>query len=237
MSLIKQAKSVTTYNKILTYLIDAMNLQITKGISKAEIARRLGVSGATITRWLNGERSNLRLIDAIRMANFLDLTDKELMQQLSINELKILAIVSQLKESSGQDQTTYLEQIKQYTDEHGKWKDAVKLYTTHPFSIKWLESISPTHSNCFVLTVKDNLMSPTINKGDDVLVNPDHADVKPGEIFCISIKGEKILARLFPKKENIVAMFDSETADELTSSASNPDFKIVGHVSWMNRNL
>ena len=235
MSTRAELKAITTYDKIVKVLIDALRKELQTGISHIEMGRKLGVSGATISRWINKDIKGLRLLDALKLASYLNIDISELHHTLSADEAKLFAILNEVNKSNPASPVTYLEEVEQVMSTDGVWHSGKSLYTEHPFSIDWLSKKIKKYTESFIFTATTDAMSPTIKKGEAALVNPSEKNIRPRDIYCISLYGELVFARLAHKQNQLLISFDSPDEPEQTITLPSDNMQIKGRIIWINK--
>lgn len=228
-------KAISTYNKVLDLLLKALRKEIQSGTTYNQMGSKLGVSGVTVGRWLTQERTNIRLLDAIRLAIALDTNLEELQESLSTEDAKLLVMLNELAKAKVVSPVTYLQRIEQHMDGEGMWHSDTTLYTEHPFSVEWLSAKIKNYNDAFLFTATTDAMAPTIAKGETALVNPADTNIRPREIYCISLYGELLFARLSHRQNQIVISYDSAHESEQCISLPSDHMQIKGRVIWVNK--
>lgn len=235
MSTRVEAKALTTYDKLVKVLFEALRKELQTGISHIEMGKKLGVSDATVSRWKNKDIKGLKLLDALKLAACLNIDMEDLHQALTADEAKIFAILSEVHKSNPASPVTYIEEIEQIMDSEGIWHSGKSLYTSHPFSIDWLSKKIINYSEAFIFTATTDAMAPTINKGEAALINPSDKNIRPREIYCISLYGELILARLAHKQSQLLISFDSPEEPDQQLTLPSEHLQIKGRIIWVNK--
>lgn len=230
-----ELRALTTYDKIVKVFMNALRKELQSGINHIEMGSRLGVSGATISRWINKDIKGLRLYDALKLIACLNVDLKDIQEALSADEAKLFAILSEVNKSTPASPVTYLEKIEQIMDSNGEWHSGTTLYTDHPFSIEWLSKRMENYGDAFLFTATTDAMAPTIDKGETALVNPAETNIRPREIYCISLYGELLFARLSHKQNQVVVSFDSANEPEQYINLPSDNMQIKGRIIWVNK--
>jgi SOS-response transcriptional repressor LexA len=82
---------------------------------------------------------------------------------------------------------------------------------------RFVESMFPTGERSFAITIRNSAMSPIVEVGDVVVVDPD-VKLSPGDLIAI---------RLRQKNENIYRKYAQGTNGEVILSPANPDWETL----------
>jgi transcriptional regulator with XRE-family HTH domain len=215
-----------------------LNAEVRDGKSKSDIARDLGTSVAAVHRWMSGERGaeNARLIDAIRLCQYLRIDRAQLQGQLSMDEARVFALLQEL--STDQGGLIQLPLISQHMDGLGMWQENREIHMGLAFHTDWLfQSLGRRNRNTLELVeVAGDAMEPTIMDGDTAMVDTSDTDIRSGKLYCLELDGQIIAARLRPERGQLLATYDNPGAEpevlDLGGSAS-----IRGRIVWVSRTL
>lgn len=200
---------------------EAMQLM---GLSQAELARRAGVSAATIQQILNGKIKRSRSLREISDA--LEVSDKWLVG-LTEDRSSYLVI-----SRDPEDQQITSVPYSTYDGEQRKFKQ-LKL------SAFFLDEITGGEAKFgFVMArVSTGAMAPTLMPNDNILMRVvDEFDGLPGSIWMIEARGTVLFRRVKKIDEKTIYL----TADNpmVPSSEMAPDeVRFVGEVVWQGRRI
>jgi transcriptional regulator with XRE-family HTH domain len=238
---IEMAKNETyrahsTYQRIWDYLVKEIENKIDNGVPRSHIAKDLGVSNSTITRWLSKERGveNARFMDAIRIANYLDIDDKTIRDHLSKNELKAFTLISQLKNGKG---LLLLRRIFEYANAKGKRTYSESLDNTIGFNHEFLNNLAPEADQHFLFTVRSNKMHPTLSHGDSVMIAPADKVIDNQKIYAVKINGRTLIARISLENDELILKYDSPNESDESLDLTKKNTELIGRVVWMSRAL
>ena len=204
-------------------------------ISKAELARRVGVSRATVTMWESGQIESLRDDNLLLLAELLDISPKWL------NSGKGARAVAATASADDEAAAKY----SFVTRVHGanlsagggriSWEHE-EIGSSHAFRRDWLQRKGLAAKDCRIVSVEGESMSPFLRSGDVVLVHvPDHA-MRNGEVYAITIDDELRVKRLVQRADGCVEIHSDnplpEYAMELIAADRIERLNVIGRVVW-----
>lgn len=201
-----------------------------RGLSQAELARRVDVSPAAIQQLANGRSKSSRAIR--RIANALEVS------------------VAWLEGDTDDEQTDFVNEKLTFDDVE---QEIVLYYTLNRqdgpirilnnkgvlFSKFWLRKISGGRSNREVqlFAVDDNSMAPFILKGDDVLLaEQENYAPDPDAVWAFVYEGGTFLRRLRPTAMGRVSV-DADNPQISSFEVSIDDLAFYGKAVWIGRKL
>ena len=113
---------------------------------------------------------------------------------------------------------------------------------SHAFKRSWLRSRGISNvERCRILEVTGASMSPSLEEGDVVLVNPDDTDVKSGRVYALLVDDELKVKRLHKRPGGGLEITSDNPAPQYRSETVAPDamkyVKVVGRVIWRSGEL
>lgn len=233
-------------------------LRIEKGITLEELAKNIGTTKTTLSRYENGERSpKLQLVGLL--ANYFQVDMAWLSgQSIYKNTLDVLPVYNQLTPSRQQkvydfaenqlkeqeqeikrenNPITSLEQFRKKKEEtvYGttKWYGAVSAGTGEFLTDETCEEIELPIEQIpdeadFCLSINGDSMEPIFHDNDYVFIKRQ-SEIYSGNIGVVIVNGESFLKRIWFENNNIrLESFNKKYKDIIITE--NDEFRIVGKV-------
>lgn len=185
-------------------------LRENKGLSKAELARRVGVSDVTVGDWEKGKISP-RMGKVELIADTLGVTTDDLIFGMNSNDSKLVPLYGSI--AAG----TPIEMIQ--ADEF----------------IEIPEYISQRYPGSYLLKINGDSMNRIIPQGSYALISPTQ-DVSNGDAAVISINGKDATLKRFYKLQNTIVLepdsYNPEHQAVSFQSTDNLQLKILGKMVW-----
>lgn len=207
-----------------------------KGLTMSALARACKVSPAAVAKWLSGETKTVNGDSAYNLCKALDVNQQWLLYGTGFKRgSSVLAFdeddnlpdseyvtipESKIVFSAGPGYEPSLEEI---TDGGSK---AV-------YKRSWFQSKQVNPEHCARFRVYGDSMAPFINGGDMILVNTHDREVKDNHVYCISVRGDTRVKRLFKNIRGSLIIKSDNPAyaqEELSPDEANELVKIIGRV-------
>ena len=186
-------------------------IRLWRGLTQFDLAKKAKTTAATISRWENYP-SRVSIDTLNNLARILDVQPAEL-----------LGGIKPSTEYSGE-----IVMIRGINDAQ-----------SNPFDPSTLESLTRTPAESLaMLRVKGDSMSPTLDDGDQALVDTTDADIYAGGLYCIQLGQTAQVRRLSvnPVNGRINIMCDNSAYDDYTDVEPNA-VKIIGKLVWRGHKL
>ncbi len=200
-----------------------------KKLSQAELARKAGLSQATISDIERGR--NQSTTEVKTLAKALGVTTDYLLTG---------------KESEYEPETATEEHFAfiPFYDAHGSCGDGYAngdhavIKSELAFKRSWLKDEGLQEKDLAIITAKGDSMSPTINDGSILLINTNYKRVESGRVYAIAVDDQVRVKRLFLGLSGdcrIVSDNPNKTLypDETISPEILDKLHIIGRVVWM----
>jgi len=207
-------------------------------ISKAELARRVGVSRATVSMWESGQIESLRDDNLLLLAELLNVSPRWL------NSGKGVKIPPPAKP----DGTAIEEPAAHYTfvtrvlgprlsagGGRVSWEHE-EIDNSHAFRRDWLQRKGLAVKDCHMVSVEGDSMSPFLRSGDVVLVHVADRVIRNGEVYAIAVGDELRVKRLLLRPDGSVEIHSDnpspQYAVELIDAGHIERLNVIGRVVW-----
>ena len=207
-------------------------------ISKAELARRVGVSRATVTMWESGQIESLRDDNLLLLAELLDISPKWLNSGKGAR-----AVVAAAPADADADEAaanyTFVTRVHGASLSAGggriSWEHE-EIDSSHAFRRDWLQRKGLAAKDCRIVSVEGESMSPFLRSGDVVLVHVTDHSIRNGEVYAITIDDELRVKRLVQRADGSVEIHSDnplpEYAMELIAADQTDRLNVIGRVVW-----
>lgn len=174
----------------------------------AEVAKLVGVSEGTVSRWESGIISNMRRDKVFALSKVLDMNPIDVMQLRNENEEAAHRRIPVLGTVTAGKPIDRIEYIDGYELIPAEW--------------------SGEH---FALRIKGNSMEPKISDGDVVIVKRQ-ASAEDGQIVIAAVNGDEATCKMFRRVSNTVILQPLNPAYTpiVWDGKSGPAIKILGKV-------
>ncbi len=106
------------------------------------------------------------------------------------------------------------------------------------FEGRWLRRLSANPAALSIIQVAGNSMEPTLQDGDDILVDTgDAASALRGGIYVIRMDDALMVKRLTPGPGATVSVISDNAAYPSLDSVARDRFSVVGRVIWTGRRI
>ncbi|MEV2910872.1 XRE family transcriptional regulator [Paenibacillus larvae] len=194
-------------------------LRIKKGISKSELAKKIGVSDVTIGYWESG-KTEPRMGKIELIANVLGVATDDLLFQTKVSEkfIPVKGSSCQVPLYGSIAAGTPLEMIK------------VDQYIEIP------EHICETYPEAFLLQVNGDSMNKIVPSGSFALINPC-VEVANGEVAAVTVNGYEATLKRFYRLQNTIVLEPDSYNPDYTAKTFNPEenyptIEILGKMVW-----
>ena len=200
-----------------------------RGINSTALASTAGVKTSFIYDVISGKSANPSTVKLARVADSLGvslkfLVDSNESDKPELAHSDIISIPRLLIDTNRPEPTL----ISQHQDNE-----------PHHFNKKWLESISLNPSALRLMTIIGDVMAPSLQQGNTVLIDTSLTLPSPPGIFIIhdgfalSPKRLELLSHLTPPRIRVM----SDNPQYSTYEKSVDDIRIIGRVVWLARNI
>lgn len=189
------------------------------------VARKLGVSPSTVSRWLAGNQGGERrsFQDIIKYCEVLNISANEFFGPLSQAEHAGLEEFGTVPNGCGDS-----------------FKSLGRVYNNIAFHKEWLNRRCGGLSGCVVMRVTDRAMEPTLYEGDVVLV--DTADTerpwKDNRLYLVRYRGKYFIHRFLNHPGKIVFHSDNPDYPDIEIiDAEESNWGVAGRVLWAGKHF
>ncbi|WP_309244142.1 S24 family peptidase [Paenibacillus sp. GbtcB18] len=207
----------------INFSINLRKLREDKGISKAELARRVGVSDVTVGYWETG-KTEPRMGKVEMVADVLGVTVDELLFDVK-------------PVSNNKEDTSPIKNEKYQVPLYGAIAAGLPLEMIKVEELIDIpEYILAQHPDSFLLRVNGDSMNRIIPNGAYALIDPA-AEVLNGDVAAVAVNGYDATLKRFYKLQNTLVLepdsFNSEHSPQ-TFVSSNEDctVKVIGKMVW-----
>lgn len=198
---------------------EILRLKAEKGVTQEAIAKILGVTGATVSRWVNGKQGDKKttFADMMRYVYALGIAAKELFPDVIEGDFDLVQKVEARLGAGGSLETS---------------AEPIGLYA---FRRDFLGSFGSA-GNLRLFDVSGESMEPTIFHGDTVLVNLLSLEIRSGDLYAVRVGKELMIKRVFRKVDGLLVKSDNPLHPQIEVNSEEEDnFGIIGKVIWMAR--
>jgi len=213
------------------------NIRIDRGLNKAELARRVGVSAPTVTDWESGKIQNIESNNLQKVARVLGVTVEFLLTGTTVDPFIDVPIING-DPLTGSDER---EEIPAYKISVSAGP-GTHIYTEEPngslgFRRGWIQSKGLSKKDLIVVQIEGDSMAPYIQHSDIVLVDMSKTDIRSGYIYVFRVDYDLRCKRLFKNLDGSVRVHSDNQADpryqdEVFSTADLVYITILGAVVW-----
>lgn len=187
----------------------------------AAIARRLGVSSGTVTKWLDRTIKSAKIDDFLRYMDALNISLEDVFVDFAPVDCGYGYVRKvQARLGAGSSLIT-----------NG---DVTGMYA---FRQDFIRELGGSADSLVLFDVMGDSMEPTIPDGSAVLVNMRETEVRSGLIYAIRVEEELMVKRLFKNPGKLVCKSDNEARPDIIVEGENPDFSVFGRVRWTARRM
>lgn len=204
-------------------------------ISKAELARRVGVTRATVTMWESGQIESLRDDNLLQLAEQLNLNPRWLNSGKGERQAATAGITADEPAAS----YTFVTRVHGPLLSAGgglvSWEHE-EIGHSHAFRRDWLAHKGLAAKDCRIVSVEGDSMSPFLRGGDVVLVHIADQAIRNGEVYALTIGDELRVKRLVQRADGSVEMHSDNPAPQYAMELITADrmerLKVIGRVVW-----
>ncbi len=207
-------------------------------ISKAELARRVGVTRATVTMWESGQIESLRDDNLLLLAELLGINPKWLNSGKGARHIMVAA-AAEANADEAADRYTFVTRVHGTLLSAGggraSWEHE-EIDSSHAFRRDWLQRKGLAAKDCRIVSVEGESMSPFLRSGDVVLVHVADHTIRNGEVYAIAVDDELRVKRLVQRADGSVEMHSDnpspQYAMELIAADQIERLSVIGRVVW-----
>lgn len=207
-------------------------------ISKAELARRVGVTRATVTMWESGQIESLRDDNLLQLAELLNLNPRWLNSGKGERQAAAAATPVNATDEPAASYTFVTRVHGPLLSAGGglvSWEHE-EIGRSHAFRRDWLARKGLVAKDCRIVSVEGDSMSPFLLSGDVVLVHITDQAIRNGEVYALTIGDELRVKRLVQRADGSVEMHSDNPAPqyamELIAADQMERLKVIGRVVW-----
>jgi phage repressor protein C with HTH and peptisase S24 domain len=203
------------------------------GISKAELARRIGETPQLVQSWLAGEYDNLPAANRLaKLADALGVNFLWLVTGKGSPESNVISMAADT--TPDPNFVTVLEYKVSFGAgaEQEPSYDELEETRLAAYRKEWLDKIGINPENCKRVTVHGHSMEPLIQDGDCLLIDCSHVDhIEDGEIYAIAYDHTLMVKRLIKEFDLLIIKSDNSNYPkiELRGEEANR-VRIIGRV-------
>ena len=221
----------------MSWNIRLQNTRVDRGLNKAELARRVGVSAPTVTDWESGKIQNIESNNLQKVAKVLGVTVEFLLTGSTVDPFVDVPIINS-KPLDGSDER---EEIPAYKISVSAGP-GTHIYTEEPngslgFRRGWIQSKGLNKKDLIVVQVEGDSMAPYIQHSDIVLVDLSKTDIRSGDVYVFRADYDLRCKRLFKNLDGSILVRSDNQADprykdEVFSVTDLAYITILGAVVW-----
>ncbi len=206
-------------------------------ISKAELARRVGVTRATVSMWESGQIESLRDDNLLLLAELLNVSPRWLNSGRGIRTVPAAPAGTAIEEPAAH--YTFVTRVHGPRLSAGggriSWEHE-EIDNSHAFRRDWLQRKGLAVKDCRMVSVEGDSMSPFLRSGDVVLVHVADRAIRNGEVYVIAIGDELRVKRLLLRADGSVEIHSDNPAPqyamELIGAEQVERLNVIGRVVW-----
>lgn len=209
-------------------------------LSKAELARRVGVTRATVSMWESGQIESLKDDNLLQLADLLNVSPRWLNSGRGPKRAPQGGTPSyQVREPDAPASYTFVARVQGAMLSAGAGRvtwEHEEIDSSHAFRRDWMKRKGLSVRDCRIVGVQGDSMAPYLQNGDVVLVNMGDRAIKSGEVYAIAVDDELRVKRLVkradgglevrsdnPSPQYPLEVIDAEKIDRLN---------VIGRVVW-----
>lgn len=221
-----------------------MKMLISKhGGSISAFAQKLEVAPPTVTRWVKGEADPSRT-NLIKISDVLGVSLEWLATGAGEEKANSNSLINQTFERAKEMINEGIAMIPSFSSIRvsagfGSFNDGVKPDGEEPYSESLLSQIGAKPEKCAVFWASGNSMQPTINNGDQLLVDLSRKEIKVDNIYLIQNNDSVWVKRVKIKWDGVELISDNREEYEPikipTKEAQN--LQVIGQVMYIGHKL
>lgn len=207
-----------------------------RGISQAELARRVGVSQPTISAIFNGDTQKTKHLRSIALA--LDTTEAWLAGETDDPVTGALGALDREEMADRLGLFLVPDMEISYAMGAGSFLEVFEQRGVRAFDSSWLRTVSAGNlDKLFVADGDGDSMEPTLRDGDTVLIDAGQKVVnKPDRIWAVTYGGMGMIKRVRPLPDGRhELMSDNQSVRSIYAAAG--ELFVVGRVIWIGRRI
>jgi phage repressor protein C with HTH and peptisase S24 domain len=204
--------------------------------SKAELARRVGVTRATVSMWESGQIESLKDDNLLSLSELLDVNPRWLNSGRGPKRGQPPAPSLQMAEPTAS--YTFLTRVQGSMLSNGgrlNWEHE-EIDQSHAFRRDWLKLKGLSIRDCRILKVGGDSMAPYLQDGDVVLVNLADRLIRSGEVYAIAVDEELRVKRLTKRTDGALEIRSDNPSPqypvEVVDRSRVDRINIIGRVVW-----
>ncbi|MBE2896768.1 LexA family transcriptional regulator [Pasteurellaceae bacterium HPA106] len=193
----------------------------------SEFARAVGVSQPSLKRWAEGEadptRTNLIKISEVANVSIDWLATGKSQQQ---------AIGSSDSDDSNED-VVYIDDFREFLISAGFGAINNDYYEADKVAVEsnWLHNRRLKAQDCAMFKVDGDSMEPTLQDGQDIIVDRAKTDLREGKIFVLQHQGSMWVKKVRVNFDNIQLISDNNDYPPITLTSDEADeLQVIGQV-------
>lgn len=209
-----------------TTLSQRLKLLINESDSQADLANKLGIPKANVSRWFNKEVTEIKSSDAVAIVNSLGVTYEWLLEGKGSREKGDLIVnIPKINVSAA------LGPGFEVSEE--------QIIGTLGFTEGWLRYKNVNPKKAIVIKAYGDSMAPTVPHGSSVLVDLQRNKIVNDKIYAISVMGSARIKRVVANYDGSLNLISDNP--EHRTEIINPDdvenLKIVGECVFYGKDL
>ena len=209
-------------------------------LSKAELARRVGVTRATVSMWESGQIESLKDDNLVQLSELFSVNPKWLSNGKGPKRNEHTALIEYaLRDSEASGDYTFVTRVHGPVLHGGKGKVAwehEEIDNSHAFRRDWMQRQGLTVKDCRIISVTGDSMSPYLQDGDVVLVNLADRAIRSDEVYALAVDDELRVKRLRKRADGGVEIRSDNSAPqyplEIVDSSKVDRINVIGRVVW-----
>jgi phage repressor protein C with HTH and peptisase S24 domain len=206
-------------------------------LSKAELARRVGVTRATVSMWESGQIESLKDDNLLSLSDLLDVNPRWLNSGRGPKRGQPLVGSVQMTEPAASYTLLTRVQGGLHAAVNGRvsWEHE-EIDSSHAFRRDWMRRKGLAVKDCRILGVRGDSMAPYLQDGDVVLVNMADRAIRNGEVYAIAVDEELRVRRLTKRADGALEVRSDNPSPqypvEVVDRSRVERLNIIGRVVW-----
>ena len=204
-------------------------------INQAWLARKVGVTRATASKWLSGNIQELRTETLISLAKVLECTPEwlgGLSDNLTIPDYPTIAILEDMENLDGYVMfDMYDVKLSAGNGAHATW--IARKDEPLAFREAWTRKRGFKPEQVKGLYVRGDSMEPFLKDWDTVLIDTSDVDIVSGEIYAVNYKNNLFIkeARMQPDGLQLIS-YNSKYEPIKVTEEDAERFQVLGRMVW-----
>ena len=208
-------------------------------LTKAELARRVGVTRATVSMWESGQIESLKDGNLLMLSEVLDVNPRWLNSGRGFKRTQPPAQAASLQMRESAASYIFLARVRGAMLSAGSGRvswEHEEVDSFHAFRRDWMKRQGLAVKDCRIIGVQGDSMTPYLQDGDVVLVNMADRSIRSGEVYAIAVDDELRVKRLTKRADGSLEIRSDNPSPqypvELVDRTKVERVNIIGKVVW-----